>query len=454
MRIACNAESYMAGFRDAARRVRACAAAALLLGLLLALAGCGRGGGSGELGTVVFLIESTPANLDPRIGTDAQSQYLDSLLFSSLVQRDEKMNLVPDLAASWEAPDPRTYIFHLRRGVRFHNGQQLVAADVKYTFDSLLSGAVESAKRGTFAIVERVDAPDDATVIFHLREPSTSFLWNLSRPAVGIVPRPGTPGGAVNPAIDPIGTGPFRFVRAVPDEEVVLERNPDYFAEPPTIERVRFRIVPDATTRALELRKGTADIALNSFAPDTVAALARVPGIVVQDDPGSHLAYLAFNLDDSILRHRRVRQALAYATDRKTLIEYLLRGQARLASSLLPPNHLTYDPNLPRYDYDPARAERLLDEAGFRRGADGAQEEAVMRFCRSRSPSGDRAPLRAIRAPAARSRVEAAENGAFMKRQRSITRLVRVPRGIRPPRGFDGERQQRRQQRTATATAR
>jgi ABC-type transport system substrate-binding protein len=352
---------------------RACATAALLLALGLGLAGCGTRAPATEPGTVVFLIESMPTNLDPRIGTDAQSQYLDSLLFSSLVQRDDKMNLVPDLAASWQVPDPRTYIFHLRREVRFHNGQRLEAADVKYTFDSLLSGAVPSPKRGSFALVERVDAPDDATVIFHLREPSASFLWDLSRPAIGIVPRPGTPGGAANPAIHPIGTGPFRFVRAVQDEEVVLERNPDYFAAPPSIDRVRFRVVPDETTRALELRKGSADLALNSLTPDTVAALARAPGLVVQDEPGTHLAYIAFNLDDPILRHRRVRQALAYATGRKTLIEYLLRGEARLASSLLPPNHWAYDPNLPQYDYDPAHARRLLDEAGYPAGADGAR---------------------------------------------------------------------------------
>jgi peptide/nickel transport system substrate-binding protein len=353
------------------RRLKACATAAVLLALAAGLLACGARAPAAGPGTVVFLIESMPTNLDPRVGTDAQSQYLDSLLFSSLVQRDAKMHLVPDLAASWEVPDPRTYIFHLRRDVRFHNGQRLEAADVKYTFDSLLSGAVKSPKRGSFAIVERVDAPDDATVIFHLREPSASFLWDLSRPAIGILPRPGTPGGAANPAVDPIGTGPFRFVRAVQDEEVVLERNPDYFAGPPSIDRVRFRVVPDETTRALELRKGSADLALNALTPDTVVALERAPGLVVRDEPGTHLAYVAFNLDDSILRHRRVRQALAYATDRKALIEYLLRGEARLASSLLPPNHWAYDPNLPQYDYDPARARRLLDAAGYPVAANG-----------------------------------------------------------------------------------
>jgi ABC-type transport system substrate-binding protein len=353
------------------RTTRCAAALAILLALGATLTACGTRAPAAQPGTVVFLIESMPTNLDPRIGTDAQSQYLDSLLFSSLVQHDEKMNLVPDLAASWEVPDPRTYIFHLRHDARFSNGQPVVAADVKYTFDSLLSGAVQSTKRNAFTMVERVDTPDDATIVFHLRQPFTPFLWDLSRPGIGIVPRPGTSGGAANPAVEPIGSGPFRFVRAVQDEEVILERNPYYFGPAVSIERVRFRVVPDATTRALELRKGTADIELNSLTPDTVVALAHAPGIAVEDDPGTHLTYVAFNLDDPILRHRRVRQALAYATDRTTLIQYLLRGQARPARSLLPLNHWAYDPNLPGYDYDPLLADQLLDAAGFPRGPGG-----------------------------------------------------------------------------------
>ncbi len=338
---------------------------------LLLLIGCGVSRSAREPGTATFLIETMPANLDPRVATDAQSQYLDSLIFSSLVQRDAQMNLQPDLAERWEIPNPRTYVFHLRPGVRFHNGQPLVAADVKYTFDSILSGAVKTPKRGAFRVVESVEAPDDSTVVFRLREPFASFLWNVTRPGVGIVPDPGMLSAANSPSEHPIGTGPFRFVSAVPDSEVVLDRNPDYFGRAPTLQRVRFRIVPDATVRALELRKGTADLTLNSLTPDMVPVLQHVPGIELTEEPGTTLAYIAVNFDDPILARRDVRQALAYATDRKTLVRYLLRGQARLASSLLPPNHWAYSNDVPHYDYDPARAEQLLDAAGFSRGAGG-----------------------------------------------------------------------------------
>jgi peptide/nickel transport system substrate-binding protein len=135
------------------------------------------------------------------------------------------------------------------------------------------------------------------------------------------------------------------------------------------VERIRFRIVPDAIVRALELRKGSSDVAINSLSPDMVVTLAQEPGIVADEQPGTTIQYIGFNLEDPILSHREVRQALAFATDRATLIKYLLRGQARAATSLLPPNHWAFNPDVAQYDFDPARAERLLDAAGYPRGA-------------------------------------------------------------------------------------
>ena len=141
-----------------------------------------------------------------------------------------------------------------------------------------------------------------------------------------------------------------------------------------SIQRLRFRIVPDAVVRALELRKGTADLGgVNSLAPDTVMTLAKEPGIVADKQPGTQLAYIAFNFNDPILASRVVRQAFAYATDRGSLIRYLLRGQARPASNLLPPNHWAYEPDVRQYPYDPARAEKLFDAAGLPQGPDGVR---------------------------------------------------------------------------------
>jgi peptide/nickel transport system substrate-binding protein len=359
-------------------RMRAWLALVAICGALVA-AGCSSNDSSAyslnDKATVNFLIESSPTNLDPRIGTDAQSEHLHGLIFDSLLARDARMNIVPDLAERWEMPDALTYVFHLRRGVKFHDGRPFTSADVKFTFDSILSGTVKTPKRGAFELVRSIETPDVDTVVFHLSEPYASFLWDLTRPGIGIVPKDSDNNGGDNHtnnvADRPIGTGPFKFVSKEQDEEIVLERNSDYFGGAPKIERVRFRIVPDAIVRALELRKGTADLELSSLGPDTVVTLGKQPGLVADAQPGTNIAYVAFNFDDPTLAHREVRQALAYATDRESLIKYLLRGQARAASSLLPPDHWAYEPNVQQYGYDPERARQLLDAAGFHAGRDG-----------------------------------------------------------------------------------
>jgi peptide/nickel transport system substrate-binding protein len=341
---------------------------AVLCGALV-LCGCDSSKTSLDSGTVNFLMDSAPTNLDPRIGADAYSAHVDGLMFSSLVARDAHMNVIPDLAQSWDIPNPLTYIFHLRAGVKFHDGRPLTSADVKYTFDTIIFSALKTPKRGAFKMVTSVEAPDDATVIFHLSEAYASLLTSMVSPEIGIVPR----GSGAEMAQHPIGTGPFRFVSATTDEEIVLERNENYFAGPPKIERLRMRIVPDAIVRALELRKGSADAAINSLTPDMVLTLAKERGLAATEEPGTTMAYLAFNFDDPILAKREVRQALAYATYRATIIKYLLRGQARPAQSLLPPNHWAFDADVQQYDFDPARAETLLDAAGYPRGADGVR---------------------------------------------------------------------------------
>jgi peptide/nickel transport system substrate-binding protein len=336
--------------------------------LLFVLAGCGHSHAV-DPSSLTFLIESNPTNLDPRFATDSQSQKIDGLLFSSLLERDDQMNFHGDLVDSWSAPDPLTYAFHLRPGVHFHDGRPLTAADVKYTFDSILNPTTRSPKRGAFRMVASIDTPDTATVVFHLSEPYASFLWNLARPAVGIVPR----NAGSDFSRQPMGSGPFRFVSQSQDEEVIVERNPDYFRNAPQIARIRFRVVPDAVVRALELRKGSADLEMSSLSPDMIPVLARQPDLGVTQRPGTNFGYLGFNLEDPILAKREVRQALAFATDREALIRFLIHGQARIASGILPPNHWAFEPNVAQYALDPARAEKILDAAGFHRQQDGTR---------------------------------------------------------------------------------
>jgi peptide/nickel transport system substrate-binding protein len=309
-----------------------------------------------------MLIESSPTNLDPRVGTDAQSERIGKLLFDALVHRDEHFNIQPWLAERWEIPDPLTYIFHLRRGVQFHNGQALTSRDVKWTLDSIISGKIRTAKASSYRFVDRIEAPEDYTLIIRLKEPYASLLWNLSDGALGIIP--------ANSPDDfnqhPIGSGPFKFVSADIDRQVTIERNTQYWNTHAKLERVRFMVVPDTTTRALELRKGSADAAINALTGDMVVTLAKDQSLVVERSPGTIYAYMALNTRDPILRDVRVRQALAYAINRQPLIHYLMRDMAREAKSILPPQHWAYNANVATYEHDPAKARELLDQAGYR----------------------------------------------------------------------------------------
>ncbi len=351
-----------------------CKAMALVAMALCALLGsCARQ--KPEAATAVMLIESSPLNLDPRVGTDAQSERIGELIFEGLVRRDENFELQPRLAESWQIPDPLTYIFHLRRDVHFHDGRALSAGDVKWTLDSLLSGKIRSAKTSAYRYVERVETPDDFTVVIHLKEPYAALLWNLSDGAMGVVPK----GAGEELSRHPVGTGPFRFVSETPDREVVIERNEQYWGKHAGVARVRFNVVPDATTRALELRKGSADVEINALPGDMIPALAGNPRLAVEQAPGTSYQYLAMNLRDPILKNPRVRQALAYAIDRGPLIHYLWHDMARPANSVLPPQHWAYDKQAKTYLHDTAKARELLDEAGYRPGADGVRIHLVMK---------------------------------------------------------------------------
>src|SRR5262249_26851119 len=256
----------------------------------------------------------------------------------------------------WDNPDPKTYVFHLRHNAQFHDGRPLTSADVAFTFRSILDKSVQTPKLGTFERIDSIETPDPYTVTFRLKEVFAPFLWNLAGGAIGIVPN----GSGADFSRHPIGSGPFAFVHYIQDQEVVLRRNEHYFGTRAGVSILRFKIIPEAVVAALELRKGSVDIALNVLTPDMDETVKSDPNLVVMEAEGTNYQYIAFNLTDRAFRDLRVRQAVAYAIDRESIIKYIWRGEARLATGVLPPENWAYEPDVKTYPYNPERAKELL----------------------------------------------------------------------------------------------
>jgi peptide/nickel transport system substrate-binding protein len=361
------------------RGLRGCGAA-VLLGLGLGVAGC-RNGPQEDARTVVVAIENSPNSLDPRIGTDAMAERIGGLIFDALVRKDEHFEMQPWLATRWELADAgggaKAWVFHLRDGVRFQDGRPLEAEDVAWTINSMLGGGLRTSKSGAFASVERAEAKDRLTVAVRMKRADASLLFNLSDGLFGVVPR----GSGKDFGQAPMGSGPFRFESAVQDRDVVLDRNAGYWGGAPKIERVRFAVIPDAVTVALELQKGSADIASNELTLDTVHALEREPGLKTETGEGSPVMYLNFNVARGPLADRRVRQAVACAMDRAAIVEAVWRGKAKLAATLLPEGHwaAANPAELAAYPHSVSRATELLDAAGYRAGRDGVRVRLEMK---------------------------------------------------------------------------
>ncbi len=319
-------------------------------------------------GRLVVGMEQEPATLDPRFAVDVASSRAIQLLFNGLVKKDPASNLVPDLAESWETPDPRTYRFHLRRGVKFHDGKELTATDVKYTFDSIRDTALHSPLAGSYKIIEKIEASEPYTVSFHLSEQFAPFLINMT---MGIVPMHAAKAAGRRFATHPVGTGPFSLKKWDRDEELQLQAFDEYFKGKPHMDEVIFRIIPDDTVRYLELKKGSLDFVQNNLPPDVVAGIEQEEGLKVLKSPGTNYEYIGFNLRDNYCRHREVRQAVAYSLNIPLMIRHLLKGLGTEATGILYPGHWSYNPDVPRYEHNPELARELLDRAGFPAREDG-----------------------------------------------------------------------------------
>lgn len=337
-----------------------------LCGLAL-LPGCRQGSAAAPAHPLTLGLDSNPTTLDPRLATDAVSHRLTQLLYTPLIRGDPRGEFLPDLAERWEFRDDRTVVFHLRRGVRFHHGPEVTSADVRYTFESIQDPALRSPLAGGLEPIAAIETPDPYQVIFHLKAPYAPFLGAVT---VGIVPKDlGAAGHDL--ARIPMGAGPFRFVRWIPHERLELAANPEYLGGRPQVERLLLRVIPDSTTRLLEIQRGGVDMLVGGIPPEAFPRLAAIPGVVVLEVEGNAVSYLGFNLEDPALMDVRVRRAIAHAIDRQAIMEGLLAGRGVLATGLLPPGHWAYAADVARYPHDPDAARRLLEE--WRRSSGAAR---------------------------------------------------------------------------------
>jgi len=332
-----------------------------LLGMLLFAAACG-GSPRPDARTIVVAIEQEPTTLDPRLAADAYSARVSSLIAAGLLRTDRDGRLVPDLASRYETPDARTFVFHLRDGVRFHDGRPLTAADVAFTVKSILDPATQSPKQGAFREVSRIDTPDPRTVIFRLSRPFAPFLTAAT---IGIVPA--NLGGRKADAFAraPVGCGPYRFRAWETNSRILLDAYEGYPGGAPKIPHAIFKILPNDTTRMLELRKGSVDLVQNAIPAYAVKFLAKDPQVRVVSRPGINFSYLGFNLEDPILSRREVRAAIAHAIDRDAIIRHILEGLAVSAGGILAPSNWAWTGDVETYAYDPAKSRALLRAAGF-----------------------------------------------------------------------------------------
>jgi peptide/nickel transport system substrate-binding protein len=334
-------------------------------------------------GTLTAIVQPEPTVLTSAVNTQFPTGIVAVNLFDGLVRYDEHLAPQPSLAERWEvAEDGRTITFHLRPGVRWHDGQSFTSADVKFSLQEVWQ-KVHPRGRTTFAAVESVETPDDLTVVLRLRRASLVILSALNSMEAQILPRHLYAGTDIvtNPHnVKPIGTGPFRFKQWRRGEAIELERNPDYWdAGKPYLDRVIFRIIPDAASRSAALETGEAQYA--PYSPVSLSDVDRLrqSGDLVIDTKGYAWAapYLCmeFNLRRPTLGNPLVRQAIAHAIDRQGLIDTVWYGLGKPATGPVPSSVSTYyTADVTGYEFDPKKAEALLDQAGYPR------KEGGMRF--------------------------------------------------------------------------
>jgi peptide/nickel transport system substrate-binding protein len=346
--------------------------AALALGLfaMIGVRGAGAADQPRSGGTITVADPVGPPVLDPhKDGSYQSSGMVLTLFYEGLLRRDEQGRLQPQLAEAWTAVSPTVYEFKLRRGVTFHNGREMNASDVKYSFERVLDPKTGSPFRALWAAIERLETPDASTVRFHLRQPSAPFLNYLAGPyAYQIVPKEAVEQhGDLNQTA--VGTGPFKLVEYVPDSHLKLERHSTYWRKGlPRLDGMTIRIIKDESARLSAIRAGAADVTYVTAANAPLVKQDRNLRLLEGDNVhfGMTLAQFIPNDSKEPFTDKRVRQAMSLAIDRKEIVDTAVFGSGVVSGPIPPAMRPWAIPVSYVVDLDKAKA--LLREAGHPKG--------------------------------------------------------------------------------------
>lgn len=335
--------------------------------------------GGSKKDTLVYGRGGDSTSLDPITTTEGEAYKVTINIYETLLNYgDQDTTINPGLAEKWDVSDDYLkYTFHLRQGVKFHDGTDFNADAVVYNFNRWMNGNDEQFpyysmfggyKNDEGHVIKEVKAVDENTVEFDLKRPQAPFLKNIAMSAFGIASPAAIEKYGDDFRNNPVGTGPFKFVEWKQNDKIVLEKNPDYWQKGlPKLNKLIFRVIPENAARLNALTKGEIDVmdGLNNSDEDTVK---NNPDLQVIERPSNNIGYIGLNTTKKPLDNKLVRQAINHAVDKKTIIDAFYGGKALPAKNPLPPSIEGYNDAIQEYPYDLEKAKALLKEAGYEKG--------------------------------------------------------------------------------------
>ncbi len=414
-----------------------------LIALIFLFTGAAFAGSPQKGGTLVFGRGGDSVGLDPAYETDGNSFMVCDNVYEALVAyADESTNLEPGLAESWKiSDDGKKYTFHLRKGVKFHDGTPFNADAVVFSIGRMMKERNVKFLDPKMKIppqerppeywvsmemddtIGSIEAVDEYTVVFNLKRVEAPFLANMGMDFADIISPTAFLENPKEFLRNPVGTGPFKFVKWVKDDRIILEKNKNYWDKSggPYLDKVVFRCIPENSVRFLELKTGNIHICQFPNAADIPMA-KKDPNLKLISQPGMNIGYLSFNHTKPLWEDVHLRRAIAYAIDRKAIVDNIYQGMGQVAKNPIPPTMWGYNDDIEDYPHDPELAKKELKKAGYPDGK-GLPEITLwsMPVPRPYNPEGLKvgvAMISDLSKIGVKARIVSYDWGTYLKRQR------------------------------------